>query len=225
LALQEKLATDFPTVPGYAVQLGGSYCNFGNLVRDRGEPAASLEWFAKARAALRPVLAQEPRLATARLYLRNVHASRAQALDGLGRHAAAVADWEQALALNDEKSHDAWFRLRRSFALALAGQHSQATAAVEELLRPGTANSGTLYDAARVYALVAAQAAQAAAPNTSSLRAEQYARRAVGLLRQAVQKGYNDVPQMKKDADRVALRQRPDFQQLLADLEAKASGK
>src|SRR5206468_2986517 len=96
LALREKLAADFPTVLAYAVDLGGSYCNFGNLVHKRGEAAASLAWHAKAVATLRPVLAQEPRLATARHFLRNVHLNRARALDQFGRHAAAVADWEQA---------------------------------------------------------------------------------------------------------------------------------
>ena len=27
--IKEKLAADFPTVPSYAVYLGGGYCNFG----------------------------------------------------------------------------------------------------------------------------------------------------------------------------------------------------
>jgi hypothetical protein len=55
--------------------------------------------------------------------------------------------------------------------------------------------------------------------------AQQYADRAVALLRQAVAKGYKDVAHLKKDADLDGLRRRPDFQQLLADLEAKAPGK
>jgi hypothetical protein len=73
-----------------------------------------------------------------------------------------------------------------------------------------------------VYALAAAQAAKEAAPHTSSLGAEQYARRAMALLLQAVQKGYNNVAHMKKDTDLDSLRQRPDFRQLLRNLEASA---
>jgi tetratricopeptide (TPR) repeat protein len=225
LALRERLATDFPTVPGYAVDLGCSYLDFGNLVRDRGEPAASLDWYAKAHASLRPVLAKESRLVSARRILRNVHWDRAAALDRLGRHAEAVADWEQTLALNDEKHRDGWFRLRQSLSLAQAGQHRQATVAAEELLKAGNAKNSTLYDAACVYALAAAQAAKEAAPKTSSLQAEQYARRALVLLRQAVQQGFKKLTHMKNDTDLDSLRQRPDFQQLLADLEAKAPGK
>jgi serine/threonine-protein kinase len=222
LALYEPLVADFPTVPEYAMDLGGGYCNYGQLLCDRGEPAASLPWFAKGHAALRRVLDKEPRLVMARLWLRNVHMGRAEALDSLGRHAEAVTDWEQAHALNDEKQRDGWLRLQRSASLARAGQHVQATATVEGLLRPGHADSATLYDAACVYAVAAAQAAKAAPPHTSSLRAERYATRAVALLREAVQKGYKNVAHMKKDADLDALRVRDDFQQLLGQLEQKS---
>src|SRR5262249_40098629 len=87
LTLKERLAAEFPTVPDYAVDQGGTYLNLGNLRRERGEAAASLDWYAKARATLRPVLDREPRLVTARVFLRNVHVGRAQALVRVGRHA------------------------------------------------------------------------------------------------------------------------------------------
>jgi serine/threonine-protein kinase len=222
LTLQAQLAADFPAVPQYAVDLGAVYCDFAHLLRDRRGPAASLEWYAKAQAVLRPVLDKELVRGTARLFLRNVHWGRAEALDRLGRHAEAAADWEQAIARNDERPSEGWLGLRRALSLARAGQHREATAAVEALLQPGNVASGALYDAACVYALAAAQAARAAPPQTSSLRAEQWASRAVALLRQTVQKGYSNVAHMKKDADLDALRPRPDFRQLLADLEAKA---
>ena len=51
--------------------------------------------------------------------------------------------------------------------------------------------------------------------------ADAYAARAVQLLREAVAHGYKDVAHMKKDPDLNPLRARPDFQQLLADLEQK----
>jgi hypothetical protein len=40
-------------------------------------------------------------------------------------------------------------------------------------------------------------------------------------LREAVSKGYKDVRLMKKDADLNPLRQREDFQKLVAELEGK----
>jgi serine/threonine-protein kinase len=219
IALREKLVADCPTVSDHAVQLGGSYCNMGNLLLGRGEAAASLAWYAKAQAVLRPALDKQARLVTARLFLRNVHLGQARALNQLGRHTEAAAAWEQTLALNDEKPRDGWLRLQRASALARAGQHSEATAAVAELLELGNADRGTLYGAACVYARAAAQAAKEASKNTNSLLAEQYARRAMTLLRQAVQKGYQDVAQMKKDKDLDGLRARDDFRELLAQLE------
>ena len=59
-----------------------------------------------------------------------------------------------------------------------------------------------------------------AAGRTADRRAE-YAERAVGLLRKAVQAGYKNHAHMKADPDLDPLRKRADFQKLLADLEAK----
>jgi serine/threonine protein kinase/tetratricopeptide (TPR) repeat protein len=220
LAIQEKLVADFPDLPSHALQLGGTYSNFGHLVRDRGEPANALEWFARAIARMQPVLQQEPRLATARLYFRNAHWGRAEALGQLGRHAEAIPDWERASACNDEGHRDAWFRLQRASALARAGQQTGATAAVEALLGPSQADASTLYGAACVHALTAGVA------KGDQAQAEKHAARAVGLLRQAVQAGYTDLAQLKKAADLDALRQRQDFQALLGDLEkANATSK
>ncbi len=41
------------------------------------------------------------------------------------------------------------------------------------------------------------------------------------LLREAVSKGFKDVPHMKKDTDLDPLRQREDFQKLVKELSAK----
>src|SRR5207248_1590604 len=77
--LQKKLADAFPAVPAYQVDLGGSYCNFGNLVRGEGKPADGLPWYDQAISTLTPVHLKEPRDVTARLFLRNSHVGRAMA--------------------------------------------------------------------------------------------------------------------------------------------------
>jgi hypothetical protein len=51
--------------------------------------------------------------------------------------------------------------------------------------------------------------------------AQFYAETAMKLLREAVNKGYKDVAHMKKDTDLHPLRQRDDFQKLVAELEEK----
>jgi hypothetical protein len=51
--------------------------------------------------------------------------------------------------------------------------------------------------------------------------AQFYGDAAMRLLRDAVSKGYKDAPHMKKDSDLEPLRQREDFQKLVAELEGK----
>jgi hypothetical protein len=70
-----------------------------------------------------------------------------------------------------------------------------------------------LYDLACVCALASA------AVKDDAKRREQYADRAVALLRQAVAAGWKDAAHMKKDQDLAPLRDREDFQKLLAELE------
>jgi hypothetical protein len=49
--------------------------------------------------------------------------------------------------------------------------------------------------------------------------AQFYGDAAMKLLREAVSKGFKDVPHVKKDTDLDPLRQREDFQKLVAELE------
>ena len=58
------------------------------------------------------------------------------------------------------------------------------------------------------------------APALPMDEAERAAARAVELLRQAVAKGYKGVAEIKRASDLNPLRSRPDFQTLLAELEA-----
>ncbi len=119
--LFKKLADAFPAVPAYQVDLGGSYGNFGNLVRGEGKPADSLPWFDRAIRTLRPVHEKEPRDITARLFLRNIHWRRAEALDQLKKYAEAVKDRDRVVALSHSAEQPA-FRARRAASLVRAGQ-------------------------------------------------------------------------------------------------------
>src|SRR5262249_36091063 len=49
-------------------------------------------------------------------------------------------------------------------------------------------------------------------------RAKSYADRAMGLLREAIRRGYRDTKTLTTDSDFEPLRGRPDFQQLIRDL-------
>jgi eukaryotic-like serine/threonine-protein kinase len=213
LDILEKLATDFPTVSQYRQDLAGSYVNYGTALRDQGQAEASLAWFAKAIALVEPLVRQEPRLVTERLFLRNAHWGQAEALDRLGRHADALKDWDRALALNAVAAHTFLLRLARARSLARAGQHARAVAEANVLAEAKGVTGKPLYDLACVCAL-----ASAAVQDDATLR-DQYAARAVALLRQAIAKGYKNIEQLKKDEDLKALRPREDFQKLLQEVE------
>ena len=77
LAIREKLAADFPAVSAYQMDLGGTYCNLGNLMGVAGKSVESLAWFQKAITTLRPVHERDPEAAMARQFLRNSHRGRA----------------------------------------------------------------------------------------------------------------------------------------------------
>ncbi len=62
--------------------------------------------------------------------------------------------------------------------------------------------------------------AQLSEPQRKHL-AQTYADRALATLRQAVQNGYKDLANLKKDKDLDSLRSREDFKKLLAELELK----
>jgi serine/threonine-protein kinase len=123
----------------------------------------------------------------------------------------AVADPASALGQPDN--------VRRPLLVAaisvLATKKKQPARAVAaaELLADNARFPDDLYNAACGYALCVPLADK---PETK----ERYAARAVELLRQAVAKGFKDAAQVKQDNDLDALRQRDDFNKLLADLEA-----
>jgi serine/threonine protein kinase/tetratricopeptide (TPR) repeat protein len=205
LTLREKLAAEFPDVSAYQVELSGSLVNFGDLVRAGGNPADSLEWFARAIAILAPVVKQEPELAIARQFLRNAHWVRAVTLVQLGRHEDAVKDWDQAVALSPAADQGS-FKALRALSQVKAGQVAAAVAEVAELTKTSKWTAAQWYDFARVYALASAR---------DKNKQEEYAVRAVELLRRALQAGYNNVEQMQKDADLDPLRGRDDFKKLM----------
>src|SRR5262249_49883097 len=135
LGIREKLVADYPGIPVYRTDLGGSYVNLGLLIRDRGKSADSLDWFARAIDKLAPIVTQEePGLANARLYLRNAHLGRAKAFVYLSRYAEAVKDLDQAVALASPEVQPL-FRAERAAALGKAGRVAEAVAEVAELTK------------------------------------------------------------------------------------------
>jgi hypothetical protein len=118
-------------------------------------------------------------------------------------------------------------RLSRAIALAKLGKYDQAVAVAEELAGRPKADSIVVYPAACVLSLASAAAGRDAgrAPAERQQLAERYAAAAVALLLRLQSQGYfqktGNLAFMQEDKDLDPLRQRPDFQKLMAELGKK----
>jgi serine/threonine protein kinase len=195
----------------YAVALGGTQCNLGNLMQDTGRLKAAVAFYDQAIATLGKVLARQPGHATARQFAVNSRTNCAEACNRLGRHREALETLSQAATLDDGRLRTL-IRLHRAVALAGVKDHGRALTEIDEIAGAKDASPGVLYNAA------CACTQSMAATRDDSKQAEQYAVRAVQLLRRAIARGYNDLAHLKKDPDLDPLRQREDFQKLLMEL-------
>ena len=221
LALNEELVREHPNNRAYAMELGQSCALLGNVLRER-DPEDSLHWYDRAIAIEEAVVKVEPQYAEARLYVSYHYAGRAQTLTDLGHLDKAIQNWDRALAGDVGTMRGRW-QLGRALAQVRGGNHQEATAVTRELVAAKAAGE-TLYEAARIYSLAAAAArrdTRLAAAAQEDLAA-QYGDRAMALLGRARGLGYFKAPERiakLKNPDFEPLRARPDFRELLSDLE------
>ena len=211
IEVYERLVADQAEGLWYEIDLGGNYCNLGRLVSVGGRPADALAWYDKAVRTLAAVYNKNRRQVRAKQFLCNSHWGRAYTFGQLGRHADALADWNEAvdLSLAAQKLE---MRAGRAISRLQAGQVAEAVAEVAELAKSDAWDAGHWYDFACVYAV---------ASGKDAAKRDEYAARAVELLGRAVQAGYVDAAHMGQDSDLAPLRGRTDFRKLVADLAAK----
>ena len=101
LERRRELARTHPRVLEYALFLGSTYTNLGELETRAGRPAEALPWLDKGVETLDALLAVEPKHAVGRYYLSYTHGWRGRTLTGLGRRADAVRAWDAAIAFDD----------------------------------------------------------------------------------------------------------------------------
>jgi tetratricopeptide (TPR) repeat protein len=198
----EKLVADFPAVRGYQIRLGGAYCTYGNRVGSDGRAGETLAWFDKAIGTLEPVHRAAPRDVTAKRFLRNSYGGRGTSCQVLKKYAEAVKDWDRAIELSPPAEQP-----------MIRGCIVEAVAEVAGLTKSPMWSGGEWYDFARVYAVASTKIAG---------KKQEYADRAMELLQKAVKAGYKDAAHMKMDTDLNPLRGREDFQNLVAEVGAKA---
>jgi serine/threonine protein kinase/tetratricopeptide (TPR) repeat protein len=152
--------------------------------------------------------------------------------DTAGRPEAALEDYAKAIENLEQAMGKGYLRARsqlldirilRGSVLAERGDHERASEQVEALLRQRDLGSVHVYNAACFFSRASAAVdhdTKLSPPERKRVKAR-YADRAMDLLRQAIAKGWRRPRVIKEDRDLDPLRAREDFQELLADLEAK----
>jgi tetratricopeptide (TPR) repeat protein/tRNA A-37 threonylcarbamoyl transferase component Bud32 len=202
----EKVAAARPADPGSVVRVAGLLSNLGVLLSATGRHAEAVALFTRSADALAPAFATAPNDLTVRIYLRNANGNRAEALGKLGRHADALPAWDRALELASPAEVPR-IRTFRAYARVRAGRSADAVAETNDLAADPRCPADRLYALGCVVALAAA---------ADPARRDEYAGRAVELLRRAKVGGFSDLARMAADDDLAVLRDRPDFRSLTA---------
>ena len=235
LALREGLAAEFPDDPKHLHALGGTINNLGVLLgKKRGDPEA-LAMYQRAASYSAQAYQKSPHTITwgrgLALNLSNIGAVQSR----LGMSQEALNSYRRSLELRQKLvfQNPAVPYLRSELYQAQIqvgnfqkgfGNSAEATrlfrAARETLENMPKSSPEQLFELATVYALLAASSPVAPdAPTEDAAELERFAGLAIDALRKAVESGYADVKSLKSNKQLDSLRERLDFQQLVASLE------
>jgi tetratricopeptide (TPR) repeat protein len=235
LALRQQLADDFPARPDFRQDLARSHNSLGNLLRATGRPARAEAAYRAALALQKQLVADFPDQPDKRNDLAGTLGNLAILGIEQGHFAAAKAYLDEALphhqaALKANPRHPTYRQFYRNnlvaLAQALAGLLDRAAAVkVAEQIRDLGWNPGEdAYDAACALAkcIPIVEKHEKLDAEERQAAVQFYGDEAMKLLRDAVAKGFKNAAQMKADRNLAPLRNRDDFQKLLADLEARS---
>jgi len=222
LPIRERLASEHPAMLEYGLHLGSAYCNLGELETREGKYEAALPWFEKSIATLEGVLRREPRHTTARFYLSYTHGWNARALSGAERWPEALAEWENAIKLDDQR--DMGLRVGRATAAARAGKYTiaarQVSAAATQPALSGEALWGL--SEALLWSAAAARRDESLSDGARERIGAANEGQAMVLLRKAAGAGFfkdsKRRMELQTSAAFEALRGRPDFREWEATL-------
>jgi eukaryotic-like serine/threonine-protein kinase len=211
IAILEKLVTEFPNKHDYQVDLGRVYDQLATLKFETDKVEESIAWFDRAIRVLGPIPEAYPEIKAYSGILSRCYEGRARAREKNQSFTEAAADWGKAIELSSRSRIDD-LRASRAWSLVHSGAIDEGLALVDELKLNPNKDAELWYQCARVVSFASGKQLE---------RRNEFADRAMNLLGNAVQSGYNKVSQLKSDSDFDSIRDRDDFEKLLSKLEAK----
>jgi serine/threonine-protein kinase len=235
LGFWEELVRVYPREATYREGLSRAYANLGDLHGQSGRPEEALKAYERARDVCNELVEGGSVFAVSLKSRARVYSSLCELYRQSGQPGEALKTYERAgdfwkelvwLSPQEVAYRDELARLAR--ALARLGElHRQfgrpkealmawarAALVVNALAQSEGVSGSNLYDSTCILSL------RSAAAKEDAKLSNQYAARAMELLREAVKKGYKDIAHIKQDKDLDPLRSRDDFKKLLAQLEA-----
>jgi eukaryotic-like serine/threonine-protein kinase len=208
LAISAKLVSDHPSVAEYRIDLARNCYNFGDRIRQAGQANESLSWYTKAIQLLEPLFKHEPQYQSTQLILCRAYHWRATVYDQLHQFSKAIEDWQQAIELTPP-TEQANLRAERASSLLRANRTAEAIEEVNQIIPTWQWNAVQIRSFAVFYSIGSMKIPQ---------KKIEHANRAMELLHQAVQMGFNDASLLANDPNLQALRERDDFKKLIQSL-------
>jgi serine/threonine protein kinase/Tfp pilus assembly protein PilF len=235
LRIQKQLAADFSTRPEFREDLARSHNNLGVLLNTTGRLDEAEKELNEALSILKQLTAEFPNQPDLRDSLANTSVNLVGVYEKQGNWANAKRLLLEGRphhlnALKANPRNPDYRRFYRNHLNALAKVHAALLEQVDAVNTAETCRDlgwdapGDAYNAACSLSLCVPVVAKHATLDDRQRKevSRFYGDAAMRLLRDAVSKGYKDVPNLKKDTDLDPLRQREDFQKLVAQLEGKA---
>ncbi len=215
LSIKKQLVDQFPNVPDYRNSLGGGYNNYGELLKDAGQLEESLTWFDKAIQTLEALCEKDQRAVKPKMFLAGSLEGRSQSYHRLKRYDEALKDLDRAIELNSPQLM-VLLHSDRARSKAQTDKAAEALAEAIEVTKADSKDSTVLFNLACTFAITSGKIAD---------KQQEYADRAMELLKSAIAAGYNKADSIAKDPDLDPLRVREDYKKLIAELEREAESK
>ena len=230
ISIQQALAKETPEDIANRVTLGRSLWNLGKLFHTQDNFEAALEWYDKSATdflSLHKEIRSDPDI---EFFLGKSETSKAECLMDLKSYPAAAESWK--LAIRFTHGVDVAFRrVQLARCLLLGGDSELGAQEASRVIEEGVSKSleiddETRYDAACVFALAAAAAAEQTGLTIDQRNelVERHAKAALAALNGAKANGWFDdaerVAHLQQDPDLTALRERPEFVAFVASLKA-----